>query len=187
MFGDFLEGVAIFVCSRVYGGEKPATVFLEGIDLVFENNAVVYIVEIKSGPHWGNSSQIKKMLQNFETAKQILQVKYPEQRIVAVNGCSYGIEPNPVQKGAAYLKLCGQDFWQFISGSERLYIDIIEPLGHQAKQRNEAFEEAYAMLVNRFTLQFGQEYCLPSGMIDWPKLVQWVSARRAGYRYPLSD
>ena len=84
LFGDFLEGVAIFVCSRVYGGEKPATVFLEGIDLVFENNAVVYIVEIKSGPHWGNSSQIKKMLQNFETAKQILES--------SCKGTDYGIK-----------------------------------------------------------------------------------------------
>lgn len=185
LFGDFLEGVAIFVCGKVYGGEKPPTNYLEGIDLVFENEGKVYIVEIKSGPNWGNSSQIKKMLLNFERAKEILQERYHGLEIIAVNGCSYGIEPNPVQRGGAYLKLCGQDFWRFISNNDHLYTEIIEPLSHQAKQHNDAFHEAYAMIVNRFTLEFGQEYCLPNGLIDWEKLVRWVSQRRANTPYPL--
>jgi hypothetical protein len=187
LFGDFLEGVAVFVCGQVYGGEKPATTYLEGIDLVFENDGKVYMVEIKSGPHWGNSSQIKKMLLNFKSAKAILQAKYPGVEIIAVNGCSYGTEPNPVQRQGEYLKLCGQDFWRFISNNDQLYTQIIEPLGHQAKQKNDMFYESYAMLVNRFTLQFATEYCLPSGMIDWEKLVRHVSARRSGTSYPLEN
>jgi len=185
LFGDFLEGIAIFVCNKVYGGEKPLTSFLEGIDLVLENAGRVYIVEIKSGPYWGNSSQIKKMLLNFQNAKEILGQKYPGMEVVAVNGCSYGTEPNPLQRNGLYLKLCGQDFWRFISNNDDLYTQIIEPLGHQARQQNEAFYEAYAMIVNRFTLQFGEEYCLPNGMIDWQKLVRWVSMRRTQARYPL--
>ncbi len=187
LFGDFLEGVAVFVCGKVYDGEKPAPADLEGIDLVFQNAGKLYIVEIKSGPHWGNSSQIKKMLQNFENAKIVLRQQDPTMEIVAVNGCSYGIETHPRQKNGAYLKLCGQDFWRFISNNDRLYIDIVEPLGHQAKQRNEDFEQAYAMIINRFTQQFTQEYCLPNGLIDWQKLVRWVSGRRSGSSYPLGD
>jgi hypothetical protein len=38
-----------------------------------------------------------------------------------------------------YLKKCGQSFWAFISGDDDLYTTIIEPLGHRAKERNEAF------------------------------------------------
>ena len=186
LFGDFLEGVAVFVCGKVCGGEKPLTSYLEGIDLLFERDNRLYIVEIKSGPHWGNSSQIKKMLLNFERAREILSVRYPNRDIVAVNGCSYGTEANLVQRGGAYLKLCGLQFWEFISGNDRLYTDIIEPLGHQAQQKNREFEEAYSMIVNRFTLEFGTEFCLPNGMINWQKLVRWVSERRTALNDPFA-
>ena len=49
--------------------------------------------------------------------------------IVAVNGCCYGRDNKP-DKGE-YYKYCGQVFWEFISGDDELYRDIIEPLGHQ--------------------------------------------------------
>src|SRR3989344_2528158 len=58
IFGGFLEELAIFICGKVYGGTKSAA---EGIDLEFLKNRVKYIVAIKSGPNWGNSSQIKRM------------------------------------------------------------------------------------------------------------------------------
>ena len=53
IFGGFLEELAIFICSQVYGGQKSAA---EGIDLEFEKDSIRYIVSIKSGPNWGNSS-----------------------------------------------------------------------------------------------------------------------------------
>lgn len=185
LFGDFLEGVAVFVCHKVYDGIKPLAVDLEGIDLVFENDNKIFVVEVKSGPNWGNSSQLKKMLLNFQNAKTILAQVYPQKEIVAVNGCCYGIETNPSQKNGAYFKICGQDFWRFISDNDDLYTEIIEPLAHQAKRYNDNFHEAYAMIVNRFTHQFIEEYCFPNGMIDWVKLVEWVSKRPHNKPYPL--
>ena len=68
------------------------------------------------------------------------------------------------------MKLCGQRFWEFISGQSDLYTDIIEPLGYKAKEKNEAFVKAYAQALNIFTLQFTQEYCI-NGAIDWNKIV----------------
>ena len=70
LFGDFLELIAIFVCQKVYNAYKPALSELTGIDLVFEKGEHLYLVEIKSGPYWGNSSQINKMIQNFAIAKE---------------------------------------------------------------------------------------------------------------------
>ena len=93
--------------------------------------------------------------------------------MVAVNGCCYGRDNNP-DKGD-YLKLCGQRFWEFISGEERLYVEIIEPLGHQAKERNEAFQREYARLINTFSQEFMAEFCV-DGLIDWEKLVAFNSA-----------
>lgn len=163
-----MEGLAIFVCDKVYGAKKS---LLTGIDLEFEKEDIIYIVEIKAGWNWGNSSQIKQLKINFENAKKTLQRKISK-RVIAVNGCCFGRDNKP-DKGE-YLKLCGQRFWEFISGNKKLYIDIIEPIGHKAKQRNEEFLESYARIINKFTLEFSQQFC-DDGKINWEKLVEYNS------------
>jgi hypothetical protein len=175
LFGNFIEGVAIFVCQQVYGGKKSTT--LEGIDLEFEKDGSIWIVEVKSGPNWANSSHAKKMRQNFVTAKRQLQRHYPNTPIIAVNGCCYGKDSRPYKKQHDYFKYCGQEFWQFISGSDTLYTDIIEPLAHHSKEKNEQFLRVYAKVINTFTLAFAQDFC-PNGEIDWEKLVIFNSAKR---------
>ena len=57
IFGDWLEGLAIFINSKVYGGRKSG---IPGIDLEFDKNKARNIVTIKSGPNWGNSSQSQR-------------------------------------------------------------------------------------------------------------------------------
>ena len=138
IFGDWLEGLALFINSKVYGGYKSG---IQGIDLEFNDNNTRYIVSIKSGPNWGNSSQIKRMRDDFNTAKKTLRTSNSQLHIVAVNGCCYGKEKN-YDKGD-YFKYCGQQFWEFISGDENLYIDIIEPLGFKAKEKSDEFMQSY--------------------------------------------
>lgn len=113
------------------------------------------------------------MKDNFKKAKRILGTNILKTNIVAVNGCCYGRDNNP-NKGE-YLKFCGQRFWEFISGDERLYTEIIEPLGHKAKEKNEAFSKAYSQIINKFTLEFGKEFC-DDGKINWKKLVEFNSS-----------
>ncbi len=170
LFGAFLERVAIFTCQYCFNGRKSAA---EGIDLEFSRDDVLYIVSIKSGPNWGNSSQLKKLQDNFRKAKKILGANTMERRVVAVNGCCYGRE-NKEDKGD-YLKLCGENFWSFISGENSLYLDIIEPLGHKAKERNENFHQEFVKVVNQFTREFLEEFCLMTGEIDWEGLVRFNS------------
>ena len=169
IFGEFLEGLAIFICSKVFGGVKSSA---EGIDLEFERDDIRYLVSIKSGPNWGNSSQIQKLKDNFNKARRILGSNLNATNIVAVNGCCYGKDDKP-DKGI-YLKLCGQRFWEFISGNELLYLEIIEPLGHQAKQRNEIFLEEYTKLLNKLTASFMERFC-EEGVIIWEKVVSYNS------------
>jgi len=171
IFGDFLEGLAIFICGRVYGGRKSAA---EGIDLEFEKEGIRYIVTIKSGPNWGNSSQINKMKDSFRKAKRILGTNVSAKNIVAVNGCCYGRERGETKD--EYLKLCGQRFWAFVSGKENLYTDIIEPLGDKAKERNEEFHVEYGKVINRFTREFIDEFCEADGTILWERVVKFNSA-----------
>jgi hypothetical protein len=171
VFGDWLEGLAIFVCSHVHMGKKSGIV---GIDLEMNKDNVRYIIAIKSGPNWGNSSQISKMQEDFKRAIKTLRTSNSQMQIIAINGCCYGRDSNP-DKGS-YFKYCGQRFWEFISASETLYTDIIEPLGWKAKERNDEFNNSYVKIINQFTKAFLDEFARKDGSIDWIKLVQFNSA-----------
>jgi hypothetical protein len=172
LFGYWLEGLVIFINGKVYGGYKSG---ITGIDLEFDHEGVRYIVTIKSGPNWGNSSQIRKMISDFKTAKRILRTSNSQLNVVAVNGCCYGRDKNP-DKGD-YFKYCGQLFWEFISGDAELYTEIIEPLGYKAKEKNEEFLKSYSQMINKFTREFSNEFCKKNGEIDWEKLVRFNSAK----------
>src|SRR5437764_1358814 len=63
IFGELFEQLAIFVCQKSRQGRKSSA---PGIDLEFEQEAIHYIVAIKSGPHWGNSRQIDKLKDDFK-------------------------------------------------------------------------------------------------------------------------
>lgn len=154
VFGDWLEGLAIFINSRVYDGRKSG---ITGIDLEFDRDEARNIVTIKSGPNWGNSSQIAKMISDFRTAKKTLRTSNSQLNIVAVNGCCYGRDSKP-DKGD-YFKYCGQLFWEFISGNSELYREIIEPLGHKAKEKNDDFVKSYSQMINKFTKEFANIFC----------------------------
>lgn len=168
LFGDFIEGLAIFVCDKVYGAKKSE---LTGIDLEFEKDGVMYVVEIKAGWNWGNSSQIRQLNINFASAKKLMRAKTGK-KVIAVNGCCFGKDNKP-DKGS-YLKLCGQQFWELISGNEKLYIDIVEPIGYKAREKNEEFAENYAQIINKLTLEFSQKFC-DDGKINWEKLAEYNS------------
>lgn len=169
VFGGFLEELAIFICHKRFGGQKSG---IEGIDLEFGRADARYLVSIKSGPNWGNSSQIKKMRDNFRQARKILGAR---KHVVPINGCCYG---QGSRDYGDYQKICGQSFWELVSGDNDMYTEIIEPLGQDARVRNEEFGKEYAKVVNRFTVEFVHDFCDPDGGINWTKLVVFNSAAR---------
>lgn len=159
IFGDWLEGLAIFINSRVYGGKKSSA---DGIDLEFGKDGFHYIVAIKSGPNWGNKSQKDKMIIDFSDAKRRLSTSGHKLNVVCINGCCYGRDNKPhkfPKKGTDYFKYCGQQFWEFISGDIDLYTDIIEPLGHKSKEKNDNFVKSYSQMINKFTREFSNDFC----------------------------
>ncbi len=170
LFGEFLEGLAIYVCARTLRGRKSA---VPGIDLEFEKENVLYLVAVKSGPNWGNSSQIARMRDDFTRARRTHRTNNPNSNIVAVNGCCYGRDNHP-DKGD-YFKYCGQRFWEFITGNPDFYLYVIEPLGHRAKERNEQFLKAYGDIRDRFVEEFMRDFC-QGYRIDWQRLVKYNSA-----------
>jgi hypothetical protein len=169
LFGEFLENLAIFIANKTLGGRKAHG---SGIDLEFERSKVVYLVSIKSGVNWGNSSQYKALRDNFKKAVQILKQSRSIKAVQPVLASCYG--KKKTKDNGEYLSICGQEFWYFISGNKNLYTDIIEPLGYEAKQHNQHYEEERAVLINNFTTEFSKEFCI-NGRIDWKKLVQFNS------------
>ncbi len=173
IFGDWLEGLAIFINGIVYNGWKSG---IPNIDLEFDTKGKRFIVNIKSGPNWGNSSQVAKMKSDFKTAQRTLRTSNSNLNIVSVNGCCYGKDSRP-DKGD-YYKYCGQEFWEFISGDKTLFTEIIEPLGYKAKERNDDFLASYSQMVNKFTKEFIDAFCFSNGNIDWEKLVKYNSEKK---------
>lgn len=174
IFGNWLEGLAIFVNGRVYGGTKSSTA---GVDLDFSKDNVRYIVSIKSGPAWGNDSSIKKMVDHFNTARKVLKTSGSGINVQAVNGCCYGkTTPNNNYKlKGDYYKYCGQVFWEFISGDTELYKEIVEPLGYLAQEKNDEYLKTYSRKINLFTKELANEFFTANGEIDWNKLLEFNS------------
>lgn len=177
MFGTFLEGLAIFINQRVYGGRKSG---IKGIDLEFEKDNKLYLVSIKSGPVWGNARAIDGMVQNFNSAKRTLRTSGGHTGAIEfVNGCCYGVDDRPL-KPKGYYKYCGKRFWAFISGADNLYEELIVPLGHRAKEWNEEILALYTATRTRLVGELhAAGLTLDDGSINWQKLVQATSKGKA--------
>lgn len=169
LFGDFLEELAVFISRKTFGGKKSSAT---GIDLEFENQGTIYLVSVKSGPNWGNSSQQKKQEADFQNAVKRLKQSRHTINVLPVLGICYGKVKTSHLRG--YLKVVGQNFWYLISEDENLYTDIIEPLGHRAKQHNTKFLKQKSKIVNLFTQEFLADFC-DQGVINWKKLVEFNS------------
>lgn len=184
-FGRFMEKIAIWICQQVYDGYKAEESL--GVDLIFQREATLYLIEIKSGPYWGNSSQIRDLKVKFADVREKLQPDYPDLQLVAVNGCVYGRERRSYKENGDYYKLCGQDFWRFISGSDTLYTDIIEPLGTQARRHSDEYIAAVKKKITRFTREIDTRFFEEDGSINWTRLVEYVSSHDPKYGYPFPD
>ncbi len=168
LFGDFLEDLAIFIASKTAGGHKSAS---PGIDLEFNKESVIYLVSVKSGTNWGNSSQHKKLAQDFRDADKRLRQSKHVTNVQPTLGICYGKTKTSLTRDG-YLKVVGQNFWTLISDNQALYTQIIEPIGFKAKEHNERYQLEKGRLSNRLTRLFIEKYCNPDGEIDWQRVVE---------------
>lgn len=174
-FGDFLEGLARYVCELARNGRASG---IEGVDLEFDADGRRYIISLKSGPNWGNSSQVRQMRADFRRASQILRQGNARLNVQAVNGCCYGRTTHRFDRGD-YWKLSGQDFWALITDAPEFYTRIIEPLAHQARERNDEFMLAYGAVFTRLVAEFTADFSTADFQIDWRALVEFNSKSAA--------
>ena len=169
-FGDFLEALAVFVAHQTCAGKKSSA---QGIDLEFDRDNTRFLVSIKSGPNWGNSSQQSRLRDDFLRAKRVQGQSHSDLHIQPMLGICYG--RIATRDNGLFIKIVGQCFWHFLSGDPDLYIEIIEPIGHEAKKRNADFSRKKGNITNLFTAKFIAGFCRADGSIDWPKVVAFNS------------
>ena len=107
--------------------------------------------------------------------KAVIRVKQSRHgaNVQSVLGICYGKTRTSYLRG--YLKVVGQNFWYLISENKDLYTDIIEPIGHRAKEHNDAFHRDKGRVINRLTKEFIESFCDSTGAIDWVRLVEFNS------------
>lgn len=172
IFGNWMEGIAKFVAEKVYAGYKSSA---EGIDLEFDKEGVHYFVSVKSGPSWSNSTSMKEQKQQFRTAVKVFNTSRKTVPTMCIEGCCYGND-NKGYKDSLHEKYCGEKFWTLISGEPTLFVDIVEPLGFKAKEKNEEYYKEYGRMINKLTQEFIAEYCDQEGNINWDKIVRLNAA-----------
>lgn len=178
LFGDFLENLALFVAGKTCNGRKSTA---PGVDLEFEDSGVHYVISVKSGPNWGNSSQQNRLEQDLQNAVKRVKQSGLNINVQPVLGICYGKTATSYLRG--YLKIVGQNFWYLISQNDQLYADIIEPVGYRAMEHNEAFLQQKDQVINRFTGEFINRFCDERGAIDWVKLVEFNSGNFDLYKF----
>jgi Type II restriction endonuclease EcoO109I len=169
-FGGFLEKLAIYVAEVTGGGQKSAA---EGIDIELIRKSIRYLIAVKSGKNWGNSGSHKNLKKNFAKAVKIIKQTDKKTSLQPTLGICYG-NFKTVYTGE-YLHIGGQSFWHLISGDKEFYVDLVEPLGKTAEEHDKVFKEEKDNTFNRLLREFTNDYCGPSGAINWKKLVKFVS------------
>jgi len=171
IFGDFLEDLAIFVAKKTLNAMKSTS---KGLDFEFEKENRRYLVSVKSGLNWGNSSQWAALENNFKVARKVLAQSPHIHNIEFVLGICYGKASTTYRRGII-LQVTGQTFWYLISGDPSFYQKIVQSIGYKAKELNETFENKKVQLIGKFIKIFKIDFCNSNGEILWDKLVEFNS------------
>lgn len=168
MFGDCLERVAIEVSKAAKGGGKSAAT---GIDLEYTNlqGTNRTLVQIKSGPNWGNSSQHKKLVSDFQTATKVL--RQGSLTVRCIEGICYG--PSDTRDRGSHIRVVGNDFWQEISDWRDAGRAVLHIVGQHATQSlSQAKRDARQSVVDYLV----EEGVVSNGVIDWDNLYGLIMA-----------
>ena len=169
-FGEFLEGVAVYVGEYLHGGQKSG---VKGIDLEFTREGERFFVSIKSSPNWGNADQHRSMKKSFKDAKTVVRQGADKRPVTCVLGCCYGRMGETDQ--GDYHRYCGQDFWKFLSDDEELYQLILDVIRNG---QSEDFCRARDDLLKRMTIEFIVSFCDADERILWDRLLAFNSGSR---------
>jgi len=172
IFGDaFFEPVVRAVCSGTPAGGA-------GVDVVVENEDQYTVISVKSGPNWGNSSQMAKLQQDFMTAHRVYANKKIKKEFRALLGHCYGRKNTEPSGSRIYSSRSGQAFWQEITGDADFHVKLIQAMKNHPIENRVVYKQAWDHAVNRFEREFLTDFARDDGSIDWEKLVRFNSGAK---------
>lgn len=167
IFGDaFFEPIAK-LCSGGHVAPSP------GVDVAIETDNVYKAVAVKSGPNIFNSSQSKRMDDEFKSLRSRL-LKLHKQ-FDALLGHGYGRKHSDPTSNRIYRIRSGQAFWQELTGDVDFYLKLIRLMRDYPIKHRILFEKEWSKAVNRFEFDFLSEFADTDGGIDWEKLLKFNS------------
>jgi hypothetical protein len=171
--GNMYEEIAFFIAKTRFKAKKTAGY----LDLVIPKDKL-YITEIKSGPHWGNSSQWESLVNRFNKVRT--ELSGGKQEVQPLLGICYGSLHNPHGRHGI-LELRGQAFWEFLTDEPNFYILLAQNLKVGSEKYIGQYRIKRNATINRLAVEI-QDFCLPNGELNKELILQYSSAKEAlGY------
>ena len=172
IFGDrFFEPIA----RKVSGGRVASH---EGIDVIIETDTVYTPISVKSSPNAFNSSQAKRMDDEFRQLRNRMQKIH--KKYDPLLGHCYG-RVNTEPSKFLYRRRSGQLFWEELTGDPDFYLKLMRIMGEIPKEHAITYKTEYSNAINRFTKDFLLEFSNDNGGIDWDKLLIYNSGKPSKY------
>lgn len=169
IFGDaFFEPIALMVSG---GHVSPSP----GVDVAIETDNIYKAVAVKSGPNIFNSSQSKRMDDEFKSLRSRM-LKLHKQFDALLGGC-YGRKSSDPGSNRIYRIRCGQAFWEEITGDPEFYLKLVAAMRDYPQNHRTQYEEEWKKALSRFVHEFGNEFAHADGSVDWEKLVRFNSGK----------
>jgi len=190
IFGDaFFEPIALIV-------SRGKVADAGGVDFVIETPRRYLAIALKSGPNIFNASQKRRQNQEFQELRSRLYKIHKQ--FDALLGHAYGRRRADPSGKWIYRERSGQAFWAEITGDPNFYLKLIRlmrdiPAKHKKRHRlmrdipakhKKRQTEEWGAAVNRFTVEFANDFCFPNGRINWDQLVEFVSRGDTEPRLP---
>ena len=164
MFGTVMGKIAAVVCKYGKGGWSSG---IAKIDLEYDEDGQRKIVQVKSGPNWGNSSQHGALRAAFTKATQTL--RQSDLLVVCIEGISYGKTER--RDLGTHIRYTGDAFWEEISGHPRTAENVMEVIGtHAGNGLLDVRAETHSNMVD----YLNETEIAVSDEIDWDRLLSTV-------------
>jgi hypothetical protein len=165
--GHVYENIAKFILKLRF---KEITLD-SPVDIVLEGKHNIFLIEIKSGSSWGNSSQWFALRKHFEAAEKQINLMKINKSVIKLLGICYG-NSRHIERDDGIIELRGPAFWTFVSGSTNFYFTLGKLCNSNSKLYAKKVELEKHKTILRLMEQFKGNVCYNNGEINKKKLLE---------------
>jgi hypothetical protein len=150
ILGNLLDQLSMYISRLLWNAKTKKPI---GADIDFIRNGCRYVIELKSGEHWGNSAQYKTLVDRFSSIVAEHKSLY-DIPIEPILGIYYG--PSGCNKSyRGYTKICGPSFWEFLTESPDFHKHLLSRLSLVSSQTISKLKNKQEKTVSRILSGLG--------------------------------